>query len=191
MKPILILALVLMTFTSNAQTRNLEVEPNHSTIGFRIPIAGFSEVTGKFTDYKIYLEWNDEDFTTSTISAEIQAGSINTGIPDRDTHLTSEDFFHIEKYPTILFISDSIQQIDFSNYLAFGKFTMHGVTENMVLPFQIIKMKGNTIGFKSRSSINRIDYGVGAGFKHTSMPDFLAKNVQVEIDFWTRKKKEK
>lgn len=191
MKPILILALVLMTFTSNGQKRSLEVEPNHSTIGFRIPIAGYSVVTGKFTDYKIDLEWNDEDFTTSTISAEIQASSINTGIPDRDTHLTSADFFHIEKYPTIQFTSDSIQQIDFSNFLAFGKFTMHGVTENIVLPFQIIKLNGNTIGFKSRTSINRIDFGVGAGFKHTSMPDFLAKNVQVEIDFWTRKKKEK
>ncbi len=180
---------MLYSIISFAQIRQLEVEPNHSTVGFQIPIAGFSVVTGKFTDYKIYMDWNDDQFINSTIYAEIQASSIKTGIPDRDAHLITEDFFETEKYPTILFESDSMPQIDFSNFLAFGKLTMHGITGQVELPFQIVKMDGNTIGFKSRTTVDRIPYGVGSGFKHTSMPDFLAREVQVEIDFWTRKKK--
>lgn len=191
MKYLLLAVFMFSISTISAQVRNLEVEPNHSTIGFRISIAGFTEVTGKFGDYKINIDWNDEDYAASTIASEINVKSINTGIPDRDTHLQSADFFDVATFPTITFKSDSIRKVNFSNFEVYGKFTMHGVTKNIMLPFQIIKMKGNTIGFRSRNILNRIDYGVGSEFKHTSMPDFLAKKIQIELDFWTRKRKDK
>lgn len=190
MKCLPLFVAILMAISTNAQVRKLQVEPNHSTVGFRISIAGFSEVTGKFSDFKINMDWNDEDVAASTVQAEIQATSINTGIPDRDEHLRTADFFEVDKYPVIIFKSDSIQQIDYSHFLAFGKFTMHGISKNIELPFQIIKMDGNTIGFKSRMTINRMDYGVGADFAHSAMPGFLSENIQVEIDFWTKKRKE-
>lgn len=190
MKYFLFLSALLFAISINAQVRKLKIEPNHSTVGFRISISGFTEVTGKFGDCKINMDWNDDDITASTINAEIQAASINTGIPDRDEHLRTADFFDVEKHPTITFVSDSIQQVNYSNYIAFGTFTMHGISKNIELPFQIVKMDGNTIGFKSRTTINRIDYGVGATFNHTSMPDFLSEDIQVLIDFWTKKRKE-
>lgn len=172
-----------------AQERYLKVEPNHSTIGFNINIAGFTQVTGKFTDYDILLDWNDTDVTASTMSATIQAVSINTGIPDRDTHLASPDFFNAEAYPTITFVSDSIEKIDDTHINVHGKFSMHGVTKEIVLPFEIVKMDGNTIGFASETTINRLDYGIGSEFKHTTMPDFLAKEIDVHLYFWTKKRK--
>ena len=170
-----------------SQVRHLQVEPNHSTVGFAIPIAGFSEVTGKFTDYQILLDWNDEDFSKSKISATIQASSINTGIPDRDDHLRTKDFFDVEKFPTITFESDSIHQIDFSHFLAYGKFSMHGLTKEIVLPFSVVKMDGNTIGFRSVTSLSRLEYAIGTEFNHTSMPDFLSDQINVKINFWTKK----
>ncbi len=190
MKQLVFLLALLFTTTSDAQIRKLKVEPNHSTVGFRISIAGFTEVTGKFGEFKINMDWDEEDVTASTIHAEVQAASINTGISDRDGHLRTADFFDVEKYPTITFESDSIQQVNFSEFIAHGKFTMHGVSKNIELPFQIVKMEGNTIGLKSRTTINRLDYGVGAGFKHDSMPDFLSKYIEVEINFWTKKRKD-
>ena len=66
---------------------------------------------------------------------------------------------------------------------------MHGVTKHIVLPFQTVKVDGNTIGFKTKTTINRLEYGLGNSFKHTSMPDFLSKIVDVEIHFWTKKRK--
>lgn len=109
MKYLPVIVALLLAISTNAQVRKLQVEPNHSTVGFRISIAGFTEVTGKFGDFKINMDWNDEDVSASTIQAEIQATSINTGIPDRDEHLRTADFFEVDKYPVIIFESDSIQ----------------------------------------------------------------------------------
>ena len=190
MKTVLLLFATLFALPLLAQNRQLEVEPNHSTVGFRISISGFTEVTGKFTDYDIFLDWQDNDIAASSIQAEIQVASINTGIPDRDEHLRSEDFFDEATYPVISFSSDSIQQLNYAHFAAHGQLSMHGVSKNIVLPFEIVKIDGNTVGIRSRTTLNRLDYGVGGGFNHSSMPDFLAPEIQVEIDFWTRKKRE-
>ena len=181
--------LLFSTVVSNSQVRELQVEPNHSTIGFRISIAGFSAVTGKFTDFSIDLDWNESEITSSKLASEIQVKSITTGIPARDEHLRTSDFFDVEKYPLITFESDSIQQVDYAHLKVFGTFSMHGIEKKIVLPLQIIKIDGNTVGLRSRTSVNRLDYDVAADFKHDAMPNFLANEIQIEIDFWTKKRK--
>lgn len=175
---------------SNTEIKALTVEANHSTLQFSIPIAnGLTRVTGKFTDYNIDLKLVDNDLSKSSISAIIQAKSINTGIEARDDHLRAADFFDVELYPEITFVSDAIIQQG-SNYRVEGVFNMHGVSKDMSF---ILEPKGssseNTLGFSIRLSLNRIDYGIGADFKHTTMENFLAEDIDVEIDFWTKKKK--
>lgn len=189
MKNLTFFACLLLATTLAAQPRPIQVEPNHSTVGFRISIAGFTAVTGKFTDFSIDLDWDETDASTSNISAEINAASIDTGIDGRDEHLRTADFFDAEKYPTITFQSASVKQLNHYQFVATGDFMMHGVTKTIDLPFELVKMDGNTLGFRSRTTLNRIEYGVGADWEHSSMPDFLSDEIQVEIDFWTKKRK--
>ena len=176
----------------SAQTKFLTVESNHSTIGFRIPISnGITLVTGKFTDFDLELSLVDGDWTKSSAEFTIQATSINTGIADRDEHLRSPDFFEVEKYPSITFVSEEIRGIDSTHFEATGTFSMHGISKTISLPFEVLGQDGNTIGIQIRTLLNRIDYGVGANFKHTSLPNFLAKEIEVEINFWTKRDKRK
>ncbi len=195
MKPLtisLIFFLIGCSFQTKAQEqiRKLSVEPNHSTIGFSISIAGFSKVTGKFSDYTIEIDWNENNVEHSTISAVIQAASIQTGIDGRDEHLRSSDFFGVEEFPEITFTSNAILKTD-HGFLTLGQFTMHGKTHEIEIPFEIVKQDGNTIGFSGKTSIKRSDYDLGLGFKHDSMPDFLSDEINVSIDFWTKKRKVK
>lgn len=188
--------LLLISNQANAQTKSeikeLTVEANHSTIQFAIPISnGITRVTGKFTDYSIDLMLVDDDLTKSSISTFIQAKSINTGIEARDDHLRTADFFDVEKYPEITFISNRIES-NSDGYLIHGKFTMHGVSKDMSFVLKPTgKVGENTYAFSARFTLNRIDYGVGADFKHTSEENFLGEEIAVEIDFWTKKKKKK
>lgn len=174
------------------ETIKLAVEPNHSTIQFAIPISGgLTRVTGKFTDFSIDMDYVDGDMTRSSIHAIIKAASINTGIPDRDDHLRTEDFFEVENYPEITFKTDSIVR-NGEEYTAHGQFQMHGISKALALPLKMNGIDGKyTIGISSKLSIKRSDYDIGTEFQHTSMPDFLGDEIAVEIDFWTKKRKEK
>ena len=187
------LSIFLVSFTSDqSDTRPLTVESNHSTVQFVVPISnGITRITGKFNDYTIDIAYNDSDFTKSKISTIIKAESIDTGIDARDDHLRTADFFDVEKYPEITFTSKEIIKKG-ESFLVKGLFSMHGVSKSIEFPLIITGKDGdNTIGFSTRLTLNRFDYGVGAGFKHSSMENFLSEDIHVEIDFWTKKKKKK
>ncbi len=191
-----VLVLIILAtsgITTAQETRKLGVESNHSSILFSVPISnGITRITGTFTDYTIDIDLVDDNWAESSISATIQVASINTGIPGRDDHLRTADFFDVETYPEITFVSKRIEQLDEASFIAYGDFTMHGVTNQIEFPFTITGAASeNTYGVRSRLTLNRIDYGVGADFKHSSMPNFLGEEIGVEIDFWTKKKKQK
>lgn len=170
----------------------LAVESNHSTIQFTVPISnGITKVTGKFTEYVMDIEYDSINFTNSKFNLDIKAASINTGIPDRDDHLRTADFFDVETYPNITFVSSSISEAPNEEYVLHGKFTMHGVSKDMSLPLIPTGKEGKyTLGFASQFTLHRTDFGVGNDFQHTSMDNFIGDEISVEIYFWTKKWKE-
>ena len=171
-----------------------EVEPNHSTVGFSVPIAGgITRVSGKFMDFQITISYGRDNIPQSSVTVVIQATSINTGIAGRDDHLRSPVFFDVAKYPTITFTSRRISKRD-EKCVAVGDFTMHGVTKEIEFPqdvkeFTHLGQSTRLLAASVRWTINRKAYGVGAGFKHNSIPDFLGDGIAVEIDMWTKSPK--
>lgn len=200
MKKIAVLLLLIITtflglvgFTiQGGEPVKLVAETNHSTIQFSVPISnGLTRITGKFNEFTIDVELVDNDITKSRIIAAINVNSINTGIPSRDEDLKTADFFDATKFPKIKFISDRIVKTA-EGFLMTGQFEMHGVTKSMKLPFTITGQSDNGVmGFSSRSSLKRSDFNVGTEFRHTSEDNFIGDEIGVDIDFWTKKPKEK
>jgi polyisoprenoid-binding protein YceI len=67
-----------------------------------------SNVKGQFANLTGTLTLDETDITNSRVEAAIEAASVNTRDPQRDTHLKSEDFFHAEKFPKLSFKSTRI-----------------------------------------------------------------------------------
>lgn len=177
--------------TAPAQEVKLSAEPNHSTIGFAVPIAGGATlVTGKFMDFDLELNWRKGDLTQSEARFTIQTNSIHTGIAARDEHLRSADFFHTELFPEIIFQSRSIEQRPDGSYIANGILSMHGVDKLIDLPFELVYAEGKTLGFAIRSKINRLDFGIGEYYQHSSIDNFLPEEVELQINFWTQPARE-
>lgn len=181
------LAIVCVAFTFGGSS--LVVEPNHSTIAFTVPISkGLTVITGKFTEFTIDLELPDDDVRHASLKAVIQVSSVNTGIAARDADLLTADFFETDKYPTITFTSDSVTGVD-PNYIAHGRFSMHGVEKVMAIPFRVTGRDGeSTIGFEAHTHVLRSDHGVGTTFKHTEDDGFIGDRIGVDIWFWTKAK---
>jgi polyisoprenoid-binding protein YceI len=189
----LIICIILVSLSMpSGEPRKLVAETNHSTIQFSVPISeGLTRITGKFTEFTIDVELIDDDITKSRISSVIKINSINTGSPGRDEDLKSKDFFETEKFPDIKFESTRIEK-NGNEFIARGLLEMHGVTKSIELPFKITGKKGeDVIGFSSRYTIKRSDFGVGTEWKHTLDDKFIGDEIGVEIDFWTKKAKAK
>jgi polyisoprenoid-binding protein YceI len=146
-------------------TRTYEIDPAHSSADFTVKhmmIAkvhgGFEKMTGKFV-------YDPEDFAKSNVEVSIDASSINTREPQRDTHLKSADFFDVEKYPTIGFKSTRFEGTP-DDMKIVGDLTIHGVTKPVTLDVE--KPSGEVkdpwgkikIGTSATAKIKRKDFGL-------------------------------
>ena len=186
----IILFIFLVPTVIDAQVRYLTLEPNHSTIGFEVSIAnGATRVAGQFLEADMQIDYVDNDWTESSVLFTIDAKSIWTGIDGRDEHLRSEDFFDVAKFPEITFKSNDIVSMGSNQYVATGEFTMHGITKVIELPFSETYNSANTIGVSIRSTIDRVAFEVGHKFEHSDIPNFISEEIDVRIDFWTKRDK--
>jgi len=158
---ITVAAAVVLMGTSARALDTYKVDPAHSSIGFSIDHMVIDTVHGRFRQFDGSITVDpDNSNALKQASAVIQAASIDTDVDRRDTHLRSPDFFDAEKYPTITFESTGIDGQTLT-----GKFTMHGVTKEISLPFKIkgpIKdPMGNThLSLEIETKLNRKDYGL-------------------------------
>ena len=161
---ILVLAAVLCSVGSYAQLQ-WKADPNHSSINFDISHSGISIVNGKFLDYTGSMTTTDETLKDASFDFTIQANSINTSVEYRDNHLKSADFFDVEKYPTITFKSSKILATGKPDqYLLYGDLTIKDVTKPVVFDVTyggLVKSdKGDKMGLKAETTINRFDFNV-------------------------------
>src|SRR5882672_2157869 len=188
-----LLAVLLFSTIITAQVntaRQYPIDTNHSTVGFSVSIMdGLSRVNGKFTDFTVTLTNDEKDITKSSVNVVIKAASINTGIPARDTHLRSADFFDAEKNPEITFQGKRIEKKG-KQLFALGTFTMHGVSKEIALPFTVTSIntdpvsKKMNVGYSARIVLNRRDFGVN--WIHPKVRNFVGDNVETEINLITR-----
>lgn len=56
------------------------------------------------------VQLDPQKVETSSVKITIEAASINTRVERRDTHLRSKDFFAVDQYPQITFVSKKINK---------------------------------------------------------------------------------
>ena len=78
-----------------------EVDPTHSSVGFKVRHLMISNVVGKFGTFS--GSYDLENGKLVSLTGTIEAASVDTGIEKRDAHLKSADFFDAGKYPEITF----------------------------------------------------------------------------------------
>ena len=104
--------------------------------------------------------------TNSRVEATIEAASIGTRDEQRDAHLKSSDFFHVEKFPTLHFKSTKVSVVRDEELSVEGDLTIRGVTRKV--NFQVEGPTpptkdpwGNTrIEISASTKINRKDFGL-------------------------------
>ena len=160
---------------------NWEIDPTHSQVSFAIRVLSVTTTRGSFNKVRGKLHIDEQNPASSWVEAEIDAASITTHNLLRDTHLRSNAFFAVKKYPTIAFKSTRVEHSGGNAYKVTGNLTLLGVTKPVTFE---VAYSGQSAGFNARASltarttINRDDFGLGRGMMVQSA---AGKTATVEI----------
>jgi polyisoprenoid-binding protein YceI len=125
--------LFLAVVTSAAHANEVfKIDPEHSTIEFKVRHL-LGTARGRFTKFSGTIDVDRERPEESSVTATIQAASLDTGIAKRDGHLRGADFFNVQKFPEITFKSRHVKSTGSNAGEIVGDLTMHGVTRPMTL----------------------------------------------------------
>jgi polyisoprenoid-binding protein YceI len=140
-----------------------QIDPAHSDVSFSVRHMMVSKVKGRFGTFSGTLV-TAENPLESSVTAEIDASSIDTNQPQRDNHIRSADFFEVEKYPTITFRSTSIEPKG-DDFVLYGDLTIKGNTRSVPLKLELNgfgpdAFGGTRVGFTATTEISRKEFGV-------------------------------
>ena len=175
------------TTTTTVQTGDYTVDPSHTRIGFVARHAMVTKVRGSFQEFDGKGYFDADDPTRSRLQLDITASSVDTGNADRDAHLRSNDFFDMENYPSISFVSTSVERLDDERYNVTGVLTIKGQTHAVTIPFEVSgpvqdPWGNQRIGLEGRTEINRKDWGVNFNVALEAGGFLVSDKITLEFD---------
>lgn len=163
----------------------------YSNVTFSIQKFFFTE-EGGFSRYggDLYLDYDHPE--QSRVFMTIEASSIDTRNAARDKVLRSDDFFDVQRYPTLTFVSRSAIPKGHDDYQVTGDLTIHGVTRQIVIPVHYLGARqlsgwGDFVGFESAFSIDRTEFGVN-GLRWGGGTAVLSKEVTIRLSIGATKR---
>jgi polyisoprenoid-binding protein YceI len=135
-----------------------DLDPVSSTAEFRVPhFWRLITVKGHFTRLDGHLELTDD--RVDQMELTIDATSVHTGIPSRDKHLRSGDFFDTERHPVVRFRSDSVAEIAEDRVRVQGHLDAAGERVGLTLE-AAIRQTGDTMTVDARTTIDQRELGM-------------------------------
>lgn len=153
----LIFLLILLVPASALWAQQWEV--NTATIKFEINNAGFP-VVGSFSGLEAAIHFDPKRPEKGSITASVDAATIDTGIDLRNKHLKKRDYFDVEKYPRIHMTSVSMKKIEKDVYQGIFKVQIKDLSKEVPLHFSLTEGGGST-RLAGDFQLNRLDFGLG------------------------------
>jgi polyisoprenoid-binding protein YceI len=149
---------------ADIDVRTYEIDPAHSEATFQVRHL-LSKVRGRFSVFSGTVELDDANPEASSVAFTIQTNSVDTNQPDRDAHLRSADFFSVDEFPELTFVSHEVSSRGDGRYDVTGALTIRGVTRIVTLPVRYLGKATDPWGqeraaFEVETSLNRSDYGL-------------------------------
>jgi polyisoprenoid-binding protein YceI len=158
------------------------VDPIHSDVAYSLKHLGIAKTRGNFTAFSGSVV-TAENILDSSVTVEIDASSVASGFGQRDDHIKSADFFHVEEHPTITFTSTGIRE-DGGDYVIDGTLTWRGATVPVSLNAEFNGIGPNpakdnvaTLGVSAETTLNRRDFNIGQEGNA-----FLGEKVKIVIE---------
>jgi polyisoprenoid-binding protein YceI len=167
----------------------LTIDPAHVWVTFTINHAGWSSAHGIFKTVSGSIVFDKDDITKSSVTAQIDAASLDTNFDQRNSDLKSPDFLNTAEFPSITFESTAIEKTGDTTGKMTGKLMMIGATVPVTLdvtwsgveaafPWAPDVMR---TGFTATGKIAPADFGMAKVAEYGLGPDILV-TIDVEAE---------
>jgi len=142
-----------------------DIDTSHSSITFWVRHMVISKVHGRFTTWHGSFEFDDQDYSTASVTVTIDAASIETHEPKRDAHLRSADFLEVEAFPELTFTSRRAEATGVNKLRVIGDLVVHGSSREVVLETVYNGRAADPwgwerIGLEAHASVDRTAFGL-------------------------------
>ena len=157
----------------------------HTALSFVARHMMVTKVRGAFLSFDGTVDVA-ENAAESRVTIEIETGSVSTGAPDRDAHLTSPDFFDVGTYPNMRFVSTDIHQKN-GQWRLTGDLTIKDITRPVTLDVSFEGSETNPWGkavaaFTATAEVDREAWGLTWNVPLESGGLLVGKKVKLEIE---------
>lgn len=163
-----LLALALIAATVAAQARSSwKIDPSQTHVRFWVDAIGWPRTAGEFTSFEGRIEIDFDRPSRSRVDFRVAAKSVDANSASLNDYLRSEVFLNAARFPSMGFVSTSVEKRDEHFARVTGDLTMLGVTRPISLDVEVAgKLAGTNqrVGFKATGVINRLDFGMNSGY---------------------------
>lgn len=154
-----------------AQAPVFEITPVDSWINFHVDAS--VKIAGKFDKWDASLTFSSSDETTGVLVLKIQSDSVDTGSGMKNSKLKGKDFFDVEHFPEITFVSTKIVPTGHDTYEVDGNFSIRGVSNPEKLTLKVSGRGTGSGDVKGKMVFNRKDYGMKKGILFMKIADHV------------------
>ena len=147
-----------------------DLDPFHWSVSFDVDHFHYSRYVIRFDKVKAQLDWSPAGMEASTVTADIDAASVNTKVPLLDRMVKGPDMFDVERYPSIRFVSTRFVRTGENKGTLTGDLTIRGTTRPVTLnvtfnghaPNPLTKQE--TLGFAADGHFSRAQFGLSTWY---------------------------
>jgi len=159
-----------------------KIDPDHTSVTFKINHLGYSHYTGRFDRIEGYMNFNNNIPEQSNINITVYPNSIDTNNPKLEEDLRGDKWFNVIKFPRATFRSNHIERTGATTGKVTGDFTFLGIQRPLTLDVTFIGTgtnlfsKHQVLGFSAVGTFDRSDYGM------SNLLPMLGNEVVLEIE---------
>jgi polyisoprenoid-binding protein YceI len=147
-----------------------QLDPHHWNVSFDVAHLKYSRFVMRFDKTTAQLNWNTGGMDQSTVTATIDANSLDTNVPILDKMVKGNDVLNVETYPTIRFVSTQFKRTGDGKGDLTGDLTIRGTTRPVTLavafnghaPNPLTKQQ--TLGFSADGHFSRAQFGLSTWY---------------------------
>ncbi|MGA7800617.1 MAG: YceI family protein [Gammaproteobacteria bacterium] len=148
------------------------IDPDHSLAWFTVGHAGIGIVAGRFDKISGTFTVDSDHPRQDRVVVRIPAVSIDTNSRARDKDLRGPEFFDVDRYPQIRFVSTRYRAAGRDDGRLYGRLTLHGATHPIV--FRVHRLGSGPVselpapwggyltGYVAETTLDRTRFGIDA-----------------------------